>query len=404
MSRFLSIKETLDKYNQSQLLTFWDKLSDIQKNQLLDDIEKVNFAEVSLAAEKLISPDYPERNNIQPVPYEVLENIPDSKRKGYEQKGMELIEKGKVAAVLLAGGQGTRLGHNGPKGTYDIGLPGNKTLFELQTERLLQLFNQTGKMIPWYIMTSPINDEETKDFFHKHDFFEYDPELITFFVQPTAPTLTSEGKLMLNTKSSLSLSPNGSGGVFSALSSSGALEDMEKRGVKWIFMYNVDNAMIKIADPVFVGFADEKDSPIVSKSAAKRNPQEKVGVFCLMDGKPSVIEYSEMTSEESEHPDMMNAHISIHLFKLNFVKEVADKPLPYHFAHKSIPTVNERGEEIKPTEPNGYKLEQFYFDLFPKAESIAVLQVPREKEFAPVKNKTGEDSPETARAMILLNE
>jgi UDP-N-acetylglucosamine pyrophosphorylase len=404
MNRFSKIQETLKEFDQSHLLTFWDKLSKSQQNQLLDDIEKANLVEISLAVEKLTSSDHPKRESIEPVPYEVLENIPEIKLNGYEQKGMELIEKGKVAAVLLAGGQGTRLGHDGPKGTYDIGLPGHESLFELQAKRLLLLYKQTGNMIPWYIMTSPINDEETKDFFFQHNYFGYNPELITFFVQPTAPTLTPDGKLMLKTKSSLSLSPNGNGGVFSAMSLSGAIGDMENRGVKWIFMYNVDNAIIKIADPVFVGFADEKDSPIASKSVPKRNPQEKVGIFCLMDGKPSVIEYSEMTKEESEHPEMQNAHISIHLFKLDFVKEIAGKPLPYHFAYKSIPTVDDSGKEIKPTEPNGYKLEQFYFDLFPEAESIAVLQVPREKEFAPVKNKSGEDSPETARAMIILNE
>lgn len=404
MNRLVHIKESLKEFNQSHLLTYWDILSESQRNQLLDDIERVNLAEISLAAEKLTSTDYAEKKNIQSVPYEVLENIPESKRKEYTQKGIGIIGEGKVAAVLLAGGQGTRLGHDGPKGTYDIGLPGHESLFELQAKRLLHLYNQTGNRIPWYIMTSPMNDEETKAFFHKHKYFRYNPELITFFVQPTSPTLTHDGKLMLKTKSSLSVSPNGNGGVFSALSSSGAIEDMEKRGVKWIFMYNVDNAMIKIADPIFVGFADEKDSPIASKSVVKRNAQEKVGVFCLKDGKPSVIEYSELTDEEVEHPDMTNAHISIHLFKLGFVKDIADKPLPYHFAHKSIPTVDDRGEEIKPIEPNGYKLEQFYFDLFPAAESIAVLQVPREQEFAPVKNKSGEDSPETARVMILLNE
>ncbi|OCA90352.1 hypothetical protein A8F94_00155 [Bacillus sp. FJAT-27225] len=404
MNRFSEIQETLKEFNQSHLLAFWDELSESQQDQLLADIEKVNLTEISSAAEKLTSSYNPERKSIGPVPYEVLENLSERKILEYKQDGMDMIENGKVAAVLLAGGQGTRLGHDGPKGTYDIGLPGHESLFELQAKRLLQLYKQTDNMIPWYIMTSPINDEETRDFFQQHNYFGYNPDFITFFVQPTAPTLTPDGKLMLKTKSSLSLSPNGNGGVFSALKSSGALADMEKRGVKWIFMYNVDNAIIKIADPVFVGFADEKDSPIASKSAAKRNPQEKVGVFCLMDGKPSVIEYSEMTQEESEDPDMTNAHISIHLFKLDFIKEIANKPLPYHFAHKSIPTVDESGNEFKPTEPNGYKLEQFYFDLFPEAESIAVLQVPREKEFAPVKNKSGEDSPETARKAILSNE
>ncbi|ALC90626.1 hypothetical protein AM500_13145 [Bacillus sp. FJAT-18017] len=404
MNRFSKIQETLKEFNQSHLLAFWDELSESQQEQLMDDIDKVNLKEISSAAEKLTSADNPERKSVEPVTYEVLEELSEKKKQEYEQNGLELIQKGKVAAVLLAGGQGTRLGHDGPKGTYDIGLPGHESLFELQAKRLLKLYNQTDNMIPWYIMTSPINDEETREFFHQHNYFGYNPENISFFVQPTAPTLTPDGKLMLKTKSSLSVSPNGNGGVFSALKSSGALEDMEKRGVKWIFMYNVDNAIIKIADPLFVGFADEKDSPIASKSAAKRNPQEKVGVFCLMDGKPSVIEYSEMTKEESENPDMTNAHISIHLFKLDFVKEIADKSLPYHFAHKSIPTVDDSGKEIKPAEPNGYKLEQFYFDLFPEAESIAVLQVPREKEFAPVKNKSGEDSPESARRMILLNE
>lgn len=404
MSRFSKIQESLRKFNQSHLLNFWDELSESQREQLMDDIEKVNLDEISIVAEKLNNSKDTERKKIEPVPYEVLNNISDMKIKEYQQSGMKIIKKGKVAAVLLAGGQGTRLGHNGPKGTYDIGLPTHESLFELQAKRFLQIYKQTGNMIPWYIMTSPINDKETREFFNQHNYFGYDPELITFFIQPTAPTLTPDGKLMLKSKSSLSLSPNGNGGVFSALNSSGAIADMDNRGIKWIFMYNVDNAVIKIADPVFVGFAEEKNSPIASKSVAKRNPQEKVGVLCLKDGRTSVIEYSEMTKEECEHPEMTNANIGIHLFKLDFVKEIASKSLPYHFAKKSIPTVDDSGNEINPTEPNGYKLEKFYFDLFSEARSIAVLQVPREKEFAPVKNKCGEDSPETARAMILLKE
>lgn len=311
MSRFSKIQESLRKFNQSHLLNFWDELSESQREQLMDDIEKVNLDEISIVAEKLNNSKDTERKKIEPVPYEVLNNISDMKIKEYQQSGMKIIKKGKVAAVLLAGGQGTRLGHNGPKGTYDIGLPTHESLFELQAKRFLQIYKQTGNMIPWYIMTSPINDKETREFFNQHNYFGYDPELITFFIQPTAPTLTPDGKLMLKSKSSLSLSSNGNGGVFSALNSSGAIADMDNRGIKWIFMYNVDNAVIKIADPVFVGFAEEKNSPIASKSVAKRNPQEKVGVLCLKDGRTSVIEYSEMTKEECEHPEMTNANIGI---------------------------------------------------------------------------------------------
>ncbi|WP_409296498.1 UTP--glucose-1-phosphate uridylyltransferase [Peribacillus sp. SCS-26] len=404
MDRYNRIREELSQAGQAHLLQFFDELTPGEQESLLDEIENINLDEINSAAQKLLNPDPPAQAHIEPVPYDILEEMEEDQKRRYEQKGLDLIAGGRAAVVLLAGGQGTRLGHNGPKGTFDIGLPGHESLFEIQAGRLLKLQERTGTLLPWYIMTSPINDRETRDFFESHDYFGYDPSLVTFFIQPTAPTLTPGGKIMLKSKSQLSLSPNGNGGVFSALKSSGALADMENRGVKWVFLYNVDNAIIQIADPLFIGFAEEKNTSIATKSTAKRSPDEKVGVFCLMDGKPSVIEYSEMTQEEREHPHMTNAHISIHLFKLAYLKDMSDKSLPYHFAHKAIPGIDENGIEMKPDQPNGYKLEQFYFDLFPEADGISVLQVPREKEFAPVKNRSGEDSPESARKMVMAQE
>jgi len=252
-------------------------------------------------------------------------------------------------------------------------------------------------------MTSPINELETKKFFKDNDYFNCNPRQIFFFKQELIPTLTTNGKIILESKSKISMAPNGNGGVFASMKSSGILKDLKMKGIKWVFFNNIDNALVQVADPLFIGFADKKGTEVSSKSVKKREPGEKVGIFCLSEGKPSVIEYSEMSKEESEGEKFTNANIGIHLFQLSFLEKTMDVKLPYHFAHKVIPSVNELGQTIRSIEPNGYKLEKFYFDIFQYAENMSVLQVIRENEFAPVKNRIGLDSIETARKMILQN-
>lgn len=250
-------------------------------------------------------------------------------------------------------------------------------------------------------MTSPFNDRETRNYFKSNNYFNCDPSQIFFFQQELIPTITPKGKIMLESKSKISMAPNGNGGVLASMKSSGVLKDMKERGIEWFFFNNIDNALVKVADPLFIGFADEKGSEISSKSVKKRYPSERVGVFCLLNGKPSVIEYSELSNEESQDDSLVNANIGIHLFRVSFLEKIKDVYLPYHLAQKVIPTIDENGLKIMPAAPNGYKLEKFYFDIFQYAESMSILQVQREKEFAPIKNRIGEDSLESARRMFL---
>jgi UDP-N-acetylglucosamine pyrophosphorylase len=319
----------------------------------------------------------------------------------------DLLKEQRVAVVLLAGGQGSRLGHRGPKGTVNIGLPSQKSLFQLQAERLISVSKRVGIQIPWYIMTSEINYHETKEFFKKNNYFGYDKNDIRFFKQKSLPTITEDGKIILKSKSEISFAPNGNGGVFESLYETGLIAEMKDNRVKWIFLNNIDNALVRVADPKFIGFADIKDSPVSSKSVRILHPHEKVGILCKAENTPSVLEYSEIPKNLSEAINdkgalfLESANIGMHLFKLDFIINSLDEKLPFHFAHKKISTIDKYGNKCEPEKPNGYKLEKFYFDVFHKADSMSVLQVSREEEFAPVKNKTGVDSLESARDMII---
>jgi UDP-N-acetylglucosamine/UDP-N-acetylgalactosamine diphosphorylase len=255
-------------------------------------------------------------------------------------------------------------------------------------------------------MTSRENHDATVRFFRKHDFFGLESDEILFFQQAELPLVDADGKILLADKGRVSLGPNGNGGCFPALKHSGALDDMRQRGVHWIFTYSVDNALVRVCDPEFLGFAIQSKMQTASKSVPKASPQERVGVFCLRDERPSVIEYSEMTPEMCEARDADgllygSANIAVHLFRRDFLELHADADLPYHVAHKKISHVGADGRTVAPEAPNAYKFELFMFDLFPRARGMAVLEVDRSEEFAPVKNRDGQDSPASARAMIL---
>jgi UDP-N-acetylglucosamine/UDP-N-acetylgalactosamine diphosphorylase len=327
--------------------------------------------------------------------------------------GLDTIGKGQVAALLLAGGQGTRLGYDGPKGMYDIGLPSHKTLFQYMVERIQKLgllsSKKDMKCIPFYIMTSPLNHEATKGYFEKHDNFGLD---VTFFPQGTLPAMTSpEGKMILETPTSLSLAPDGNGGIYPAMVKHGVLADMEKRGIKYIHAFGVDNALVKPADPTFVGYCIQQGADCGNKVLWKCNPGEKVGVVATKGGKPCIVEYSDISKEMSERRGEDGrlafgaGNICNHFYTLDFLTKVVVPNLGnmYHIARKKIPYYDDSTKStVKPTENNGIKLESFIFDIFPLSKSMAVLDVSREEEFAPVKNPPGtdSDSPDTARRLF----
>lgn len=403
------------KYDQEHLLRFYEELTPSDQNSLLEQILAVDFAQVAALHRDLVVNKTAEKaaGAVEPMKAKAWEEYGIAERAAMAALGMRALRDGKVAAFLVAGGQGTRLGHEGPKGVFDIGLPSRKSLFQLQAERLQRLARQAGKTIPWYIMTSEENHEQTTSFFRERRFFGMPERDVFFFKQGQLPVVDDQGKILLASKGRLSQGPNGNGGCFLALAKSGALEDMKRRGVEYVFFYSVDNALVKVCNPNFVGFAMHSGLPAASKAVVKAGPDEKVGVLCLRDGRPSVIEYSEMS------PEMLNAreaagpggsagrlkfeaaNIAIHLFTRKFLETNGSSSLPYHVAHKKISHVDNTGVTVTPPSPNAWKFELFMFDLFPLASGMGALLVRREEEFAPVKNKDGVDSPKTARDLVL---
>ncbi len=323
--------------------------------------------------------------------------------------GLDLVRQGKVCSVLLAGGQGTRLGSARPKGEYNVGLPSGSSLFRVQAERIKRVSALAGegtKVSPWYIMTSPQTDADTRAHFKEHDYFGLGRDNVFFFVQGTLPAFDNQGGLLLETQSSLCTAPNGNGGIYEALHGSGALRDMRERGVEHVMVYSVDNILSRVCDPVFFGFMASRGADCGAKVVAKKHEDEKVGVVCLDEGRVAVVEYSEIGPERSKsrNPDgslTFNAgNICYHYYTVGFLESIPRADL-FHIARKKIPFFDPATKAVvHPDKPNGIKLETFIFDKFGEAKNFQVLEVPREDEFSPVKNAEGsnDDSPDTARS------
>jgi UDP-N-acetylglucosamine/UDP-N-acetylgalactosamine diphosphorylase len=337
-------------------------------------------------------------------------------RSQWRTRGLAEIAAGHVGTLLLAGGQGTRLGFDHPKGMYQLGLPGKRTLFQLQAQRLSKLqalaaaaAGTASATIYWYVMTSPATDEETRADFEANAFYGLERDQVFFFCQGMLPCVSDEGKIMMESKHSVAMAPNGNGGLYEGLAASGALKHMEEHGVEYVPQYCVDNALVKIADPTFVGYCVEQGAECAAKVVPKAHAHEKVGVIMKRDGRVGVVEYSEIDKETAEatNPDgslvYSACHLCINYFTRSFfvraAAEMIDK-MPLHVAHKAIPYYDAASDSIiKPDKPNGIKMELFIFDTFPFTERFAALEIDRLEEFAPVKNAPGSasDSPDTAR-------
>ena len=331
------------------------------------------------------------------------------RREEFFAAGAEAIRSGKVAAVLLAGGQGTRLGVEGPKGAYNIGITRPLYIFEQQMRNLTDVVEECGAYIPLYVMTSEKNHGETVAFWQEHDMFGYPASEIKFFVQDMAPAVDFEGKIYLESKDYPALSPNGNGGWFSSMLRAGLYKELHERGIEWINIYAVDNVLQRIADPVFIGATLLSGVNCGAKAVAKAYPEERVGVLCEEDGCPAIIEYYEL-SEEMANRREKNGVLSYrygvilnYLFRLSKLEETADRRIPVHIVKKKIEYVDERGEIKKPERENGLKFETLAVDLIRPMESVLPFEVEREKEFAPIKNRTGMDSVETARELLKKN-
>ncbi|EFA10924.1 UDP-N-acetylhexosamine pyrophosphorylase-like Protein [Tribolium castaneum] len=426
MSEIDEIRAKLRDQKHEHLLRYWPELNNEEKKHLLEqlksiDIEKINDlfrrAESSYKETQRTYLD-DQMKPLDPSHFESEETSTEETLNKYRTFGLEEIAAGRVAVLLLAGGQGTRLGVSYPKGMYNVGLPSGKTLFQLQAERIRRLQTlakgKTGKSgkIPWYIMTSGPTDEATEKFLQQNNYFGLDKTDVVLFKQGLLPCFDFEGRAFLDGKANIARAPDGNGGIYRALAQNKILDDMQQRGVKYVHVHSVDNILVKVADPVFVGYCKSKEADCAAKVVQKTNPDEAVGVVCFVDGQVRVVEYSEITPSTASLTDkndrlVFNAgNICNHLFTVDFLKEVADKyedKLKLHVAKKKIPYLDDEGNLVKPAQVSGVKIEKFVFDVFPFSKKFVAWEVPRNSEFSAMKNadKDKKDCPSTAKSDLL---
>ena len=410
MDNDIEYNEALKKlkaYGQEQVLDRYNFLDDNKKQKLIKQIKNIDFDQIQelfIEKDKKIDDKACKITNIE---YVDKSKLSKEEYERYNEIGTKIIQEGKYAVVTMAGGQGTRLGYVAPKGTFKIGGGIDKSLFEALSDTIKEAREKYNTSIPWYIMTSRENNNATEKFFEKNDFFNLPYEDVKFFKQGELPMLDTNGKLMLDETGIIKLAADGHGGVFEALSKNGYIEDMKKRNIEWIFISGVDNVLAGLVDPIAVGLSVVNNTLATGKSVVKRNPSEKVGVFCKKNGRPYVIEYTEITDDMANAKDKNGellygeSHILTNLFNIKALEDISKNKLPYHSAFKKAKYMDKNGEIIKPEKPNAYKFEAFIFDAFESLDDMSILRVKREDEFAPLKNAEGEDSPDTARQLYI---
>lgn len=400
-------KAKLDSLGQAHLLRWMDELSDTEQDSLLSQIDALDpkLLDVFRAYK---GEGETARGKLEPLGALTLDDIAEN-RERFEQAGLDAIRQGKIGAVLLAGGMGTRLGFDKPKGMFNIGETKPLYIFECLINNLMQVVEKAGAFVPLFIMTSEKNDEDTREFFEEMKYFGYNPEYVHFFVQDMAPAVDADGKILLEEKGRIATSPNGNGGWFSSLVRAGFLGLLQREGIEWLNIFAVDNVLQRIADPCFVGATLLSGCDCGSKVIAKADPQERVGVLCLEDGTPSIVEYYEMTEEmiHDREPDGRLSYnygvILNYLFQVSILTDLLKDHLPVHVVNKKVPYVDESGELIKPDAPNAYKFETLVLDMIHMQKSCLSYEVEREYEFAPIKNPDGVDSVISARALLRKN-
>lgn len=398
-------KLKLAKYGQEHVLKYYDEISEAERQSLLDQIDSIDMSVLESCKHR---DELSRKGVITPLAAMEIDEIEANKEK-FVATGLEEIKAGKVAAVLLAGGMGTRLGSDNPKGMYNVGLTRNLYIFECQIHNLLEVVNQAGAWVHLFVMTSDKNNDTTVSFLKEHDFFGYKEEYVHFFKQDMAAATDYDGKIYMEDKGKMSTSPNGNGGWFISMKNAGLLDLVRKEGIEWLNVFSVDNVLQRIADPCFVGATKSRNCTVGSKVVRKSAPDEKVGVMCLEDGKPSIVEYYELNEEmmnaknEKGDPAYNFGVILNYLFHEPELEKIMEQNLPLHVVEKKIPYMNEKGEAIKPEEPNGFKFETLVLDMIHQMDNCLPFEVVRGKEFAPIKNKTGVDSVDTARALLQEN-
>jgi len=404
----------LSQYGQAHLLRFWDELDDAGRGELASQLAAIDWAwldgwvrENVLGAAGAAPPE-----DVKPAPYYPLRPETPEQEALYEKarrRGAELLRQGRIAGFTVAGGQGTRLGYDAPKGMFPISPVRRKPLFQLFAESIARAQEKYGATIPWYVMTSPLNDAATREFLEENDRFGLAAADVRCFPQGTFPAVGLDGKVLLGAKGSLALSPNGHGGCLLAMRDSGALADMAARGVRHVSYWQVDNPLVRKFDPLFLGLHDVLDSEMSNRSLTKTGPFEKLGNYCIVNGKTTIIEYSDpRMADLAEQVDEQGrlrfraGSPAIHILRREFVERLTEGGLrlPVHRADKKAPCVGEDGRPVDPASPNAVKLETFIFDALPLASRVLILEGDREEQFAPVKNPTGVDSVESCRELM----
>ncbi|MCR5630293.1 UTP--glucose-1-phosphate uridylyltransferase [Eubacterium sp.] len=400
------IKEILEKNNQEQLLKFVDELSDNEKNELLQQISEIDFSLLELLKDEN---KQTKKGVITPILDVARLTDIEANSDKYKEAGLDIIRQGKAAAVLLAGGMGTRLGSDKPKGMYNIGITKDVYIFEMIIRNLLDVVKEAGNYIHLFVMTSEKNHEDTTGFFTEKNYFGYDKNFIHFFKQSMAPATDYNGKILLESKGRVATSPNGNGGWFKSMEDGNVMHIVDDEGIEWLNVFAVDNVCQRICDPKFIGATYLSGKPCGAKVVAKASPDEKVGVLCNEDGRPSIVEYYELTKEMMEEKDKDGNYaynygvILNYLLKVSDLKAIINDKLPVHIVEKKIKYVDDNGNEVSPETPNGYKFETLILDMIHMLDGCLGYEVLRDYEFAPIKNKTGVDSVESARELLKKN-
>lgn len=394
----------LTPYKQEHLLRYFDVITEEGRERLLSQIDGLNLSVLDFFHEK----DEQKRGAFEPLGALTLDEITANCDK-YRETGLEAIRSGKAACVLLAGGQGSRLGFEHPKGMYNMGVNRELYIFQCLINNLMEVTDEAGAMVHLFIMTSESNDTETREFLMENKFFGYSEEYVHFFIQEMAPAVDEDGKILLSEKDCIAMSPNGNGGWFSSLQRAGLINLLKSEGIEWLNVFAVDNVLQRMADPVFLGATIESGCTSGGKVVAKADPQERVGVLCLEDGMPSIVEYYEMTEEMITRRDengvlAYNYGVILnYLFRTDKLIETLGRKLPLHTAHKKVAYVDEAGNTVKPEKENAYKFETLVLDMIHMQDSCLAYEVIRDREFAPVKNKDGVDSVVSARELLNKN-
>ncbi len=394
--------EIMTMLNQNHIIKYMEKLDIDQQREIVEQIETIDLSvlDAEAAEEK--------RGVIKPLHATTIDEI-EKNREHYTQIGLKAIHNGEVGAVLLAGGQGSRLGYEKPKGTYNIGINKDLFIFECLINNLLDVVKKADAWVPLFIMTSADNKNDTIDFFREHNFFGYSEDNVWFFAQEQLPTLTTDGKLMIAGNGKISTAPNGNGGWYASMEKTGMLNILKLTNIKWLNVFAVDNVLQRIADPCFIGAVIDSGNVSGAKVVSKASPEERVGVLCLEDDRPSIVEYYEMTDEmrNLREPDGRLSYnygvILNYLFRIDKLDKTLKVKLPLHKAFKAISYIDEDGVLVIPEKPNAYKFETLALDMVKLQENCLAFEVDRKREFAPIKNKEGADSVSTARELLKYN-